>query len=71
MIMDYLELRYLNISVFRFDPLNLSHCHLIVKLRNPAEANIKCTLFLKLVQSRIQSFLFHEDHLVNLEDGNT
>jgi hypothetical protein len=71
MILDLLDLRYIYISFFRFYPLNLSKCHLIVKLRNPAEANIKCTLFLKLVQSRIQSFLFHEEHLVNLEDGNT
>lgn len=71
MIFNNLELRYLNVSVFSFNAFDLSHCGLIVKCRDPAEADVKTSLLLELVQSRIQSLFFHDKNLVNLEDRDT
>jgi len=68
MIMDYLKLRDLNVSVLGFDPFNLSHCCFIVKIGNPAEANIEATFNLKFVQGRIKSLFFHDEHLVHFQD---
>ena len=67
-IMHDLELWDLDVTVLCLDTLDLSHCHFIVKVGDPAEANVETSLYLELVQSSIESLLFHNEHLVNLED---
>jgi hypothetical protein len=68
MLMDHLHLGSLDVSVPVLHAFDLPHNGLVVKIRNPAEADVEATLYLELVESCIKCLFLDDEHFVNFEN---
>jgi hypothetical protein len=58
----------LDVSVPVLHAFDLPHNGLVVKIRNPAEADVEATLYLELVESCIKCLFLDDEHFVNFEN---